>query len=216
MINIHPSRTLHERFLVKPYQGVKPESSTFLFVGLDANYCKNIQDNEIFSQLLEYHEDGPRFWINKGVHHPFLLPSYSGDGKLYHKNFSRVGFGEEQAGLVSFVELYHLPTFGRNALCTDDLDVGHLEKLNEWIMRGSAKHIFISATVANLMRSTGIFSWLPGKPTAGSGTLKVLYQGNDKSIYQNLHFSNYGKFAEQLRLEAAEIRKMFSDGKPFN
>ena len=46
MVRNHPSRKLRELFRAKPYQGVKPESSTFLFVGLDANYCETIEDKK--------------------------------------------------------------------------------------------------------------------------------------------------------------------------
>src|SRR5690349_6421729 len=100
MYTPHPSRELTELFARKPYQGVAPENATFLFVGLDANYDERIATSTIFSNVLEYHSDGVAFWRAHGVHHPFLLPGYSGDGRVYHRNFARIGFRREHAHLV--------------------------------------------------------------------------------------------------------------------
>lgn len=86
-----------------------PQSARFLFVGLDANYAADVEGSPIFPSLLKYHEDGPRFWRSTGVHHPFLLPQYKGDGRRYHLTFAKIGFRPSHADLVSFTELYGWP-----------------------------------------------------------------------------------------------------------
>jgi hypothetical protein len=176
MYEAHPSRELNANFAKRPYQGVEPWSATYLFVGLDANYDPNIERNPIFPRVLQYHEDGVGFWRGYGVHHPFLLPEYTGDGRRYHKAFARIGFGPKHAALVSFVELLHVPTVGRSRLTPADLHSSHLQMLNSAILEGKPEHIFVSASVMRLMHDSKAFPWLSKKPT-GTGPLPVLYSG---------------------------------------
>ena len=202
----HPSNELNQLFSRSPYQGVAPEEATFLFVGLDANYESQISTRPIFSKILEYHSDGIGFWRAHGVHHPFLLPEYSGDGRLYHRSFARIGFAPAHAGLVSFVELLNVPTVGRSKLVAEDLAKSHLERINSAILEGAARHIFVSAGVARLMRDSGVFKWLPPKPIGNAGGLGVLFEERGKTVYSHLHFSVYGKFHQQKASEAVAIR----------
>jgi hypothetical protein len=207
MYKAHPSRELNNHFARRPYQGVEPSSATYLFIGLDANYDPNIERNPIFPHLLKYHDDGVGFWRRHGVHHPFLLPGYKGDGCRYHKTFARIGFAPEHAALVSFAELLHVPTVGRNQLAPADLDAAHLQMLRSAILGGKPKQIFVSAGVARLMQASNAFPWLSKNPT-GSGPLPVLYSGADREVYLHLHFSNYGKFQQRLEFEAKAIASM--------
>lgn len=62
MYTPHPCIQLNEIFTAKPYQGVAPDPSTFLFIGLDANYHAEIENRPIFPKILEYHHDGVAFW----------------------------------------------------------------------------------------------------------------------------------------------------------
>lgn len=202
----HPSRELNNLFARSPYQGAAPDKAIFLFVGLDANYDAQISARPIFSKILEYHAEGVAFWLANGVHHPFLLPEYSGDGRLYHRSFARVGFTPEHASLVSFIELLHVPTVGRNKLVATDLALSHLEMLNSAILEGSARHIFVSSEVARLMRAARIFNWLPPTPIERFGSLGVLLNERGKTVYSHLHFSVYGKFHQQKASEALIIR----------
>lgn len=201
----HPSQTLNDLFSSKPFQGAPPAGATFLFVGLDANYSETIETEPVFSKIVEYHEDGCRFWRKYGVHHPFLLPGYSGSGRYYHKSFAEIGFTPEQADAVSFVELLHLPTTGQSNLELSDLATGHLRKLASWFMEGQARHIFFPAGVVRLLKRSGLLNWIPGKPKGRHGDLKILLDQPGKRVYQHLHFSNYGKFLEQKRREARDI-----------
>jgi len=205
MYNTHPCSKLNEIFTAKPFQGVAPEEATFLFIGLDANYHAEIEKHLIFPKILEYHNDGVAFWQKYGVHHPFLLPGYSGDGKFYHRSFARIGFQPEHASLVSFAELLHVPTVGRNNLVVSDLDVLHLKKLNTAILDGKPDFIFIPAGVARLMKSTGAFPWLQKQSKEKNGPLSILFRQQNKTVYAHLHFSNYGKFEQQKVQELAFI-----------
>ena len=204
MYQPHPSSELNAQFRHRPYQGVEPSAATFLFIGLDANYDPNLERSPCFRSVLEYHQDGVAFWRRNGVHHPFLLPEYRGDGRRYHRTFARIGFTPKHANLVSFVELLHVPTVGRNKLTPQDLDPSHLHRINAAILQGQAKHIFISSGVARLMHSSKAFPWLPKEPS-GSGPLRVLYSEPSRFVYSHLHFSNYGKFQKQLEAEAHAI-----------
>ena len=206
MYHPHSSDALNELFVSKPYQGVDPHIAKFLFVGLDANYSDTIESDPIFEKILEYHRDGAAFWRKNGVHHPFLLPGYRGSGRFYHNSFAEIGFGPEHAGLVSFAELLHLPTTGQSKLVFDDLDPDHISKLASWVLEGDAEYIFFPAGVARLLKRLDLFSWIPTAPLSCEGELKVLLDQPKKRVYQHLHFSNYGKFLEQKRREAADIR----------
>lgn len=207
MYHSHPSGLLNEAFVEKPYQGASPLEATFLFIGLDANYAPNIENMPIFGQLLEYHADGVAFWRKYGVHHPFLLPGYQGDGSFYHRSFSRIGFTPAHAAQVSFIELLHLPTAGRNKVDQDDFSDRHLQFLESAILKGKARHVFIPAGVARTLRPTAHGSWLPKTPERGGGPLAIWCRKGEVTVYRHLHFSVYGKFEQQKVQEIRKYRK---------
>lgn len=202
----HRSLKLIEMFRAKPYQGAQPESAEFVFVGLDANYDAAIESSPAFSRVLEYHDDGIAFWSRHKVHHPFLLAGYRGDGQHYHRNFARTGFEPEDACRVSFVELLHIPTVGISQLVAEDLDFAHLDKLNALIQLGAKRNVFLSDKVVRLMRASGHFHWLP-KPIAKQ-ILPQLHKVGETTIYQHLHFANFGAFQARMTLEAAAIARL--------
>jgi hypothetical protein len=206
----HPNPELQELFARKPHQGADPRSARYLFVGLDANYDPSIDRSAIFPMLREYHCDGAAFWRQRGVHHPFLLAGYTGDGRHYHRSFSRIGFEPEHADVVSFIELLHVATMGRSRLAPEDLDRTHLEMLNDVILASKPKRVFIPAGVARLMRATESFPWLPRAPSSTEGPLGVLYRDPTTTVYSHLHFSVYGKFERRKVEEAAAIREMLA------
>ena len=210
MYQFHPSSTLSALLKAKPFQGAQPEKAKFLFVGLDANYAANIESQSIFPKVIEYHEDGVAFWLKYGVHHPFLLPKYSGDGYKYHLNFNKIGFKPEHADQVSFVELLHFPTVGVNKLSIDDFEVIHLNWLNNLILESNVEHVFIPNSVAVLMRKTKKFSWLPLKAIEDKKFLNKWHSVGHKNIFKYLHFSNYGKFESQMQRERIAIRELIN------
>jgi hypothetical protein len=201
-------------YRAKPYQGARPESAEFVFVGLDANYDAHIESSSVFPCVLEYHYDGVAFWGRHKVHHPFLLADYRGGGQRYHRNFAEIGFELEDACRVSFVELLHVPTVGRSRLVADDLDSKHLDKLDALIRLGARRNIFLSDGVIRLMLDSRRlldsepFDWLP-KPVSKQ-VLPQLHKVKETTIYQHLHFANYGIFQERMTLEAAAIARLLS------
>lgn len=204
MFTPHPSATLNRLFEERPYQGALPESAHLVFLGLDANYAVGIEAEPVFSRVVEYHADGVAFWRRHGVHHPFLLPSYSGDGKRYHRNFSRIGLTPDYAAEVSFVELLHVPTVGRNHLHPSDLDANHLARLQALCTDGKPRAIFTSAGVLALLADCRGFEWLKRPETCDQGLPLISAVGKTR-MYRHLHFSNYGKFQLQMEREAAAI-----------
>jgi hypothetical protein len=197
MYDPHPSIALNRAFAARPFQGAEPERATYLFVGLDANYSPLIEQNAVFGRVLDYLNDGVAFWQLHGVHHPFLLPEYRGDGRKYHKTFSAIGFRPEHADQVSFIEMLHLPTVGRSNLTIDDLDKDYLARLRDAIERGDARHIFVPEGVARLMRESSMFEWMPKVPSDTGGPLKIWRKTGPKTIYWHYHFSVYGKFEQK-------------------
>ena len=198
----HPSAALNRAFAARPYQGADPEKAKYLFVGLDANYREDVDKSPIFDRLLAYLNDGVKFWKEHGVHHPFLLKEYRGDGRYYHQNFARIGFRPEDAEYVSFVEMLHVPTVGGKPLTPTDLDDNHLRRIRDAIEEGNARYIFIPSDVARLMRASSMFRWLPKAPTDEGRPLKVWLRKDSKTIYWHYHFSFWGKEqqkAEQLK-----------------
>jgi len=203
----HPSADLNTLFRRRPFQGADPDGAEFLFVGLDANYAADLQTTPVFRSILEYHADGISFWRRHGVHHPFLLPTYKGDGKRYHQNFARIGFTADDAERVSFLELLHVPTVGRSKLEVGDLASEHMAKINSLVTTGAPRHAFLSASVTRLMVQSKQFGWLcPPKATADP--LPVLYSRGATKVYLHLHFSNYGRFQARLEREALAIARV--------
>ncbi len=207
MVNAHPSRVLNEAFKRKPYQGAAPEKAEFVFIGLDANYSADIEASEVFAEVLEYHADGPVFWRKYGVHHPFLLPKYRGDGRRYHQTFAKIGFCPKHADCISFVELLDFPTTGRNQLSLEDLNESHLKRIRNLVFNSSAKFLFLSAGVQRLLVRTKLFSELSNVKREFRG-LKVIFEDDDRTVFLHLHFSNYGKFEQQLQSEAHAISSL--------
>jgi hypothetical protein len=208
MYQRHPSRKLNELFRSKPFQGNAPENSKFVFIGLDANYQENLEHEPSFQDVLEYHRDGVEFWRHRGVHHPFLLPSYHGDGRRYHRNFARIGLTPLDAGLVSFVELLDVPTTGRSQLVPGDVADHHLDYLRRVVWDGQAEHVFVSSGVLRILQATSQFASLKGAKRSNS-VLPVIHRAGALRVHLHLHFSNYGKFQAQMDLEAEAIRSLF-------
>lgn len=204
----HPSRALNAAFRRRPFQGADPRAARFLFIGLDANYDERLEESSCFEDVLDYQRDGVAFWRHHGVHHPFLLPTYRGDGRRYHQAFARIGFRPQHADQVSFAELLHVPTVGRSKLVPADLNGGHLDRIDEAIRAGQARHIFLSSDVIRLMRASGSFEWLRGDAAQQAGVLDIVHREGPRTVYRHLHFSNYGKFQSRLDAEAKAIARL--------
>ena len=154
---------------------------------------------------MEYHEDGVAFWLRHGVHHPFLLPEYRGDGRRYHRTFSRIGFTPRHAELVSFVELLHVPSVGRSKLAPQDLDPAHLpSNQRRDPSRPSEAHLRVGrrggASCNQARHFLGCRRRPPDLGPFAGGTATP-----SRAVYSHLHFSNYGKFQLQLEEESRAI-----------
>lgn len=109
----HPSEELNRLYKQKPYQGQNPEFAQIIFLGLDANFTEDIEnDMERFSQVREYLDDGVKFWETNKVHHPFIFQKYYKDGVRYHRNFAKLNLNATYAKNISFMELLDIPTVG--------------------------------------------------------------------------------------------------------
>ncbi|MGP1717176.1 MAG: hypothetical protein ACTS9Y_08360 [Methylophilus sp.] len=207
MYNQHPSLALRNLFKEKPYQGANPEKARFIFMGLDANYAANIDSSSVYDKILEYHTDGVAFWKKYNVHHPFLLGNYFGDGKKYHKNFTKIGLLSTHADDISFIELINVPTVGRSMLTKEDLNSHHLKWLGHLIESKQPKSIFISNSVLNLLLKTELSKYLSNQ-LVNKNPLSKVSIFNDTTFYKHLHFSNYGKFQLQMDIEAKLISQL--------
>jgi hypothetical protein len=87
-----------------------------------------------------------------------------------------------------------------------DFDSRHLDLLNDAILNGRAKHIFLPSSVANLMRRTRRFPWLPGNPTPSDGPFRTWLNRTDKAVHSYKHFSARYAKGEQAA-EFAAIRR---------
>jgi len=140
---------------------------------------------------------------------------YHGDGRKYHDRFATIGFIPENAGLVSFIELLHVPTTGRSDLKGIDLCPNHLLRLAKWFDYGSAKYIFfLSSKVTKLLRQTkkshGL-DLLPPNQVEMDGyykDLKVLRKRNGQTIYEIYHLSCYGWQWPKLERQIAQLREI--------
>lgn len=211
MYYLHPSKKLIELYSAKPYQGAQPERSEYLFIGLDANFSPKIENSAIFPIIKEYLKDGATFWEKHGVHHPFRLPEYSGDGNLYHNNFSKIGFTPSHASKVSFVELIDVPTIGVSKLSIDDLNAEHMEYLNALITSGKKRYVFLPSMVANLMRSTKKFKWLKSKPQSSYENIPVWAVIGETVVFKTYHFSyRYDPegMKQQIKVVSSMVRRL--------
>lgn len=216
--NRHEKQELIQAFYKEPlpFQGADPSTARCIFIGLDANFDEHIENSEIFDDVKSYLRDGPEFWRQNKVHHPFLLENYTGDGRYYHAEFSQIGFTSQHADCVSFVEIVPVPTYGRSNLRTADLMseeiTRHLQALREIILCGR-QCVFISKSVGNLLRRSPCFSWLPPAPTSDlSGNLMHLKLWNNNirtHVYCHTHFSRFGTTGLEAKIgERPEIRHL--------
>ena len=164
----HPSKLLNELYSVKNHQGANPADAKILFVGRDPNWSINLEEMEMFNFISEYLNDGIAFWNKYKIHHPFLLPNYKGDGKRYHKIFSKLKLSSELSSEISFIELIGFPTTGMaksdnksflNYLLSED-NSEHLVKLDSYL-NDTTKTIFVAWGLISdfkiIYNKTGLF-----------------------------------------------------------
>ena len=194
----HPSSVLNELYSKKNYQGANPVDAKIIFVGRDPNWAIDIENKQMFAYVAEYLADGVGFWKTHHIHHPFLLPNYKGDGKRYHKMFSKLKIQSGCASQISFVELIGFPTTGMAkksnklflAYLTSPENANHLVEL-ENLLNDSQKIIFIAWGLLEdfkyLNKKTGLFAKLAALDKAEMNIDDLNQSGN---IYIHRHFSD--------------------------
>lgn len=119
MYQVHPSERLVSAYKKRPFQGQHPKDAKVIFLGRDANYSSAISSHSFFKRIIEYHDNGVKFWETYGVHHPFLHDEHPyikykddmfKDGVKYHKVFAKICLNTQYAKYISFVELLDVPT----------------------------------------------------------------------------------------------------------
>jgi hypothetical protein len=137
----HPSVLLNNLYKEKNHQGADPKTATILFVGRDPNWAIDVENMSMFHFVSDYLNDGVHFWKTHNIHHPFLLPSYKGDGKRYHTIFSKLKLDSKHSNQISFIELIGFPTTGMakkdnksfQGFLISDLNLDHLIHLDNLI-----------------------------------------------------------------------------------
>jgi len=174
---IHPSIKIQQIFTKKPFQIQEPEKAKIIFLGLDANLDIDIEKNEIlFNEIIEYFNDGIKYWKMNGYHTPMLKDIYTGNGKRYHRQFCKLGLLPENADNICFLELLNKCTYGNSTKNTNlFMDLLNSSENKEHLIR--IKKIFemeniicISKGVKKILNKLGI---------------KVIR----KNIIEHIHFS---------------------------
>lgn len=160
----HASPQLNFYFGRWPYQGADPRPAQYIFIGEDANFAPDIETQPIWPYIVEYLRDGVAFWSKYGVHHPFLLDCYRGEGRSYHAWFSKI-FNEPTPlppatrSAISFVELLDRPTTGAGniqdeAMVEEVRARGHFRWLAGLIFNppaGLNRTVFLTKSVAEML-----------------------------------------------------------------
>ena len=194
----HPSAQLNSLFRSKPYQGQLPENARIIFLSSDANYSPEISEHDFFKFILEYQEDGARFWKKYDVHHPFLLDAFpfkrTQGGVPFHSRFRKLKLDSSYAEFVSFVELLDIPSIGNKSEKKADfyqlISKNHLEYLNDLIQSDGGRLLLIPGGVLTdmlkLKMDYGLFQWLNYDQGVGKYSLNISSNKLEK-IY---HFSS--------------------------
>lgn len=197
---VHPSKVLQHLYLHKHWQGQDPLKASIFFIGLDANWDKNLEkDNPfMFEKVVSYLKDGVKFWEEEGVHHPFLLPEYKKkDGYRFHKNFSKLYLDIGFAKAICFLELLDTPTCGissrNSSLFNSMISKDHLERVSNIILSDKRKLVFISRSVYRRIKKldskSGLFKF-GLEPDSLSGEEFVnIHNQNNTFIFVCNHFS---------------------------
>ena len=151
----HTSQKLQEVFSQRPFQIQEPEKAKIIFLGLDANFDKNLEtDKELFQEFLDYLEDGVGYWNKHGFHTPMLSKLYkSRAGKSYHQKFEMLGLTSKDAQDICFLELLNVCTFGKMSdddneykkLLNAESNKSHLNRISR-LVKDQSKQIYICGT----------------------------------------------------------------------
>lgn len=200
----HRAQGLIDAYKQKYWQCQDPRNANVIFLGLDANWDEHIESNSVmYPELLNYLDDGVKYWKAHGIHHPFLSPSYNKQGGYtYHNNFRKTGITSDYADQVSFVEILAVPTYGRssyaNKLFMHLIDLHYLKNLNDIIFNTTPKIVFIAKSVYDKLRQirkkstmTNFFNFDMDLPTGidYGNRLMNIHSRNNVFVFVHTHFS---------------------------
>ena len=236
----HPSPPLNFYFGRRPFQGVDPSNAQHIFIGEDANFAPDIEAQEIWPQVEDYLLDGVQFWANHGVHHPFLLPGYNGQGSPYHRWFDWVFNHEDGRGNapkvplppsirngISFVELLNRPTVGDKNIHDPDMlqfaqRTGHIRWLACLIFNQlslSHRTVFITKTAATVLSEQLALMGLsvevptPDRLNLHDGPWHQVFEPTVSRCRVVIHYHPMAYFpAGRSQALRAAIRKLLLDG----
>lgn len=215
VFNKHPSEQLEKLFKSKPYQGQAPEKAKIIFLSSDANYSEEISTHSFFNRIIEYHEDGVKFWQKHQVHHPFLLNEYpfkkNQGGVPFHKRFKSVGLTVEYAEKICFWELLDVPTIGNMSkdknLFLDLINLEHLKKIDEIFENDTGKLILVSKNVIELMhllkKKYTVFDWL--EPNINKVGDRVKLKSNQLLVIYHFSASVETTYRQSLKKYIDEV-----------
>lgn len=143
------------------------------FLGNYANWPANIEQWQIYPEVIEYFQNPVAYWQKYKRHHPLIGddafdPQTGGyaDGYRYHSSFARLGLGPDYADKVAFAELIGVPVSGvidykNEPQRTQDLalfekllhDEKHLAYLKHLLFEADSQVIFLSRNVYNVLKS---------------------------------------------------------------
>jgi len=221
----HPSSLLNALYQKKNYQGANPKDADIIILGRDANWAFDIEQTDFFKSVEEYLIDGVSFWHRHNIHHPFLLPNYKGDGKRYHKTFSKLQLKSSASDKISFVELIGFPTTGmaktanhtfRNYLISD-LNKNHLKELDK-TLNDRRKTIFIAWGLTEdfkfINKHTGLFERFA---SLDKSYMSISDLNQFENIYIHKHFSDSISNETIFKMANRIIHHLkLSQNKPFN
>lgn len=226
MYRVHPCDSWVSAYKKRPFQGQHPKDAKVIFLGRDANYSNAISSHSFFNRIIEYHDNGVKFWEIYGVHHPFLFDEYPNgriyrDGVKYHKVFAKMCLNTQYAKYISFVELLDVPTCGNTGEDTNNvfytsIDPEYIKKLCDWLLNTGDKIVFVSKMVINndlrrvRQRTNGGFTWLlaANEELPNDEPHCILNQGNVK-FYKCSHFS--GAISNHHLCKMSNIIREFVD-----
>jgi len=204
---IHPSIELIQAYTNNHWQGQDPQIAKIIFLGLDANWDKNIHEwDGMFPEILEYLSDGVAYWDKYNRHHPFLSDRYRnpkskkrGEGFKYHNLFQKVlNISKEYRNHISFIEMINVPTFG-TAKTTDEIRLWndmynndkHRTEIKKLLFPSENKSqiVFVSSGVYEDLSKTFPINW-PVFPARKDYDFKILHKHNNAFIISAKHFSD--------------------------
>ncbi|AXY57694.1 hypothetical protein CDG60_14655 [Acinetobacter chinensis] len=215
VFNKHPSEQLEKLFNSKPYQGQQPEKAKIIFLSSDANYSEEISTHHFFNRIIEYHEDGIKFWQKYQVHHPFLLDEYpfkkNQGGVPFHKRFKSVGLTSEYAKEVCFLELLDIPTIGSMSkdkkLFLNLINPDHLKKIDKVFQSDAGQLIFVSKNVIQFMhllkKKYKVFDWLEPNISKVGDSVKI--KSNQLLVIYHFSASVETTYRQSLKTYIDEI-----------